>query len=83
MEAIWLSLRVKHVASCTSACCCLMACNPTISAAGLARQSALSPASSLYLHHATSYLYSLCSKDTIFVRQAGAQRLSPVYHLAI
>lgn len=53
MEAMQLLLRVKHVASCTSACCCLMACNPTISAAGLARQSVLFPASSLYLHHAS------------------------------
>ena len=53
MEAMQLLLRVKHVASCTSACCCFMACNPTISAAGQARQSALSSASSLYLHHAS------------------------------
>ena len=82
-EAMQLLLRVKHVASCTRACCCSMACNPTISAAGLARQSVWSPACSLYLHHANTYLHDPSNADTTTVRQAGEQAEASVSHLAV
>ena len=46
MEATRLLLRMKLVASCTSACCCLMASTPTISAALVLQLSVESAASS-------------------------------------